>query len=347
MLDQREAPIVGVEDQPSGLKKPSHIAAFNVGGLNLSPASNDEDFDINIDASQNNTAKVDLFADGGMGKKTADQRATEFTNEMGMAPDVKVGNGSGSLGQLSAREVEERKRERSEEAFEALLEQIEELQKQDERARKWDAEMHDFGGKKFSGQQLMEMRSWLMNEDNQEEFENDLMKRQGITKEEAKKRRLETQEALDLKKRERDGTMTPEERRRYEQLMAKPEMRENIEVLEERAAAGKQKDFSTDVKAAARAAGDREVSKDERVSFFSKDDNSPAASGTVIDGIDTPLIQAKVDIKGDYNKAAPNRVAEPEVMAPAPASAPAVTVAAVTPPPQGSAQQKLTASVTF
>lgn len=220
MTIQRETPVADVESKPAEQqKRPSYVAAFNVGGLNLAPASNDEDFDVNIDALPDTPESPNLFNDSVRANRTFDQRSSEYTNEMGMAPDVKLGNGGGSLSQLSIREIEERKRERAEEAYETFLEQIEEHDKQVKEAQaKWDAETHDYGGEKLSGAEIMRRIEWFEKKENQDKVREELRK-QGKNEQEIEETIRKMKERDELMKRQRNGEkLTPEELRRMEAL---------------------------------------------------------------------------------------------------------------------------------
>lgn len=215
MLDQREAPIPAAPAEDIAKKPQSHIAAFNVGGLNLAPASNDETFELDAD----DPGTPDLFNEGGAGNKSADRKATEFTNEMGMSADVKLGNGGGSLSQLSLREIEERKRERAAEAIEAFLERAAEHDREVKAAQaKWDAEMHDYGGEKLSGAEIMRRIEWFEKKENQDKV-RDQLRKQGKTEQEIEETIRKMKERDELMKRQRNGEkLSPQDQLRLDTL---------------------------------------------------------------------------------------------------------------------------------
>lgn len=77
----------------------------------------------------------------------------------------------------------------------------------------WDKQMHRIGDAEYSGAQLHSMHEYLKDDKNADAFEQELMAREGISREEAKKRRANLQEYLRLKEKERNGEkLTPEER---------------------------------------------------------------------------------------------------------------------------------------
>lgn len=77
----------------------------------------------------------------------------------------------------------------------------------------WDRQMHRIGDAEYSGAQLHSMHEYLKDDQNADAFEKELMAREGISREEAKKRRANLQEYLTLKEKERNGEkLTPEER---------------------------------------------------------------------------------------------------------------------------------------
>lgn len=227
MLDQREAPIPAAPAEDITKKPQSHIAAFNVGGLNLAPASNDETFELDAD----DPGTPDLFNESGAGNKSADRKATEFTNEMGMSADVKLGNGGGSLSQLSLREIEERKRERAAEAIEAFLERAAEHDKEVKAAQaKWDAEMHDYGGEKLSGAEIMRRIEWFEKKENQDKV-RDQLRKQGKTEQEIEETIRKMKERDELMKRQRNGEkLSPEEQLRLDALNKDKEVRVGTEM---------------------------------------------------------------------------------------------------------------------
>lgn len=77
----------------------------------------------------------------------------------------------------------------------------------------WDRQMHRIGDAEYSGAQLHSMHEYLKDDQNADAFEKELMAREGISREEAKKRRANLQEYLTLKEKERNGEkLTPEEK---------------------------------------------------------------------------------------------------------------------------------------
>lgn len=188
--------------------------------------------DCEPDPLADDTGPIDVFNDGGgkPGKEeSADKKSKRFFLELSALNNI-GGNGGGPLNQETPEERQARLRAEIDRLFEEVKEREERL----EREREFDAKMHQIGSYQFSGKELMQMRDWLQDEKHQEEFENDLMTKHGISKEEAKRRRLELQEALELKKKEREGTLTPEEKRRMELLLAKPTVGEDMKIVQER-----------------------------------------------------------------------------------------------------------------
>lgn len=80
------------------------------------------------------------------------------------------------------------------------------------RRQAWDEQMHSIGGRDYSGAQIHAMHEHLKDEKNAEAFEQELMTREGITKEEARRRRANLQEYLNLQEKKRNGQeLTAEE----------------------------------------------------------------------------------------------------------------------------------------
>jgi hypothetical protein len=109
-------------------------------------------------------------------------------------------------------------RETSERIQEAVKADREE-QRREEAQKQWDESMHNIGGQEFTGARLHALFEYLNDPQNADAFEQELMNSEGISKEEAKKRRMNLQEWQKLNEKERNGKeLTPEEIRRREEL---------------------------------------------------------------------------------------------------------------------------------
>lgn len=75
----------------------------------------------------------------------------------------------------------------------------------------WDKAMHRIGNREYSGADIHNMWEYLHDEDGAAEFEDSLVQKEGITKEEAKRRRLNLQEYLDLQEKQRNGEKLTEQ----------------------------------------------------------------------------------------------------------------------------------------
>lgn len=148
-----------------------------------------------------------------------------------VAGDLTIGQpGGGPLYQ----ETPEEKKEREEQEFwEQMNDLIEEQQKA---AREFDEKMHKIGDYEYSGAHLHAMKEWLDDEKNADAFENELMQKNGISKDEAKKRRIAAQDYLAILEKERNGQKLTEEEKR---LKANPPgtIAEDIKTLSEKVAA--------------------------------------------------------------------------------------------------------------
>ncbi len=109
----------------------------------------------------------------------------------------------------------------------------ERMEEQKESARKeWDAQMHNVAGLQISGAQLHAMWEYLQDPANAQAFEQDLMDKYKVSKEEAEKRRKETQEYLDLLEKQRRGEQLSEaEKRRMQELDSRSWMKETMQDL--------------------------------------------------------------------------------------------------------------------
>ncbi|MBE2191478.1 MAG: hypothetical protein IAE63_04795 [Alphaproteobacteria bacterium] len=107
-----------------------------------------------------------------------------------------------------------RERERAQDTAEALEdihdEQLKEWQEH------WDKQMHTIGGQQYSGKELMKLKDFLAEEDNAQAFDQHLMKKYGVSKEEAKKRREDLQRTLELMEKERNKKLSEEEKAELE-----------------------------------------------------------------------------------------------------------------------------------
>lgn len=131
---------------------------------------------------------MDLYNAGGSGNKSADQISKERIAEMAVPGDWNIGgNGGGPL----YRETAEEKKEREEREFFERMQEISE--EQEKAAREFDEKMHKIGDHEYSGAHLHAMKEWLDDEKNADAFENELMQKHGISKDEAKKRRIPEQ----------------------------------------------------------------------------------------------------------------------------------------------------------
>jgi hypothetical protein len=99
---------------------------------------------------------------------------------------------------------------------------------------KWDSQMHSIGGHEYSGAQLHSMHEYLKDDKNADAFEQELMSREGITREEAKRRRINAQEYLDILEKQRAGQkLTEEEERKKKALEAEPNHGKDLRTISE------------------------------------------------------------------------------------------------------------------
>lgn len=98
----------------------------------------------------------------------------------------------------------------------------------------WDRQMHRIGDAEYSGAQLHSMHEYLKDDKNADAFEKELMAREGISREEAKKRRMNVQEYLDIAEKERRGQrLSEEEERRKRELQKDPHSGKDFRTLNE------------------------------------------------------------------------------------------------------------------
>jgi len=126
-----------------------------------------------------------------------------------------------------------RERERAQDTAEALEdihdEQLKEWQE------RWDKQMHTVAGLQVSGEQIHSMWKYLQDPANAESFEQELVDKYKISKDEAQKRRKGTQEYLDLLEKQRRGEKLSEaDKKRMQELDSKPWMKETIQDLQKR-----------------------------------------------------------------------------------------------------------------
>jgi hypothetical protein len=98
----------------------------------------------------------------------------------------------------------------------------------------WDRQMHRIGDAEYSGAQLHSMHEYLKDDKNADAFEKELMAREGISREEAKKRRMNVQEYLEIAEKRRSGqTLSTEEERRERELQKDPHSGKDFRTLNE------------------------------------------------------------------------------------------------------------------
>lgn len=98
----------------------------------------------------------------------------------------------------------------------------------------WDRQMHRIGDAEYSGAQLHSMHEYLKDDKNADAFEKDLMSREGITREEAKRRRINAQEYLDILEKQRAGQkLTGEEESKKKALEAEPNHGKDLRTISE------------------------------------------------------------------------------------------------------------------
>lgn len=200
-----------------------------------------------------------------------------------------------------------KKRQKIGPSMKAIVDDIRREQ-EEEHARRWDAEMHMLGGKQFSGAELMEMREWMKDERHQQEFEDDLMKREGLSREQARERRQKMQDALDLLEKERRGRLTEEERLRLEKYKNDPVLGQDMKDAQKR------KDYGVDFmtpkteQLSDAAHGAMESSTNARLSLFDNDNplNKPSILSQKSDqggGISAAsvMVKASQDLTSTYN----------------------------------------------
>lgn len=163
----------------------------------------------------------------------------------------------------------------------------------------WDRQMHRIGDAEYSGAQLHSMHEYLKDDQNADAFEKELMAREGISREEAKKRRANLQEYLTLKEKERNGEkLTPEEK--YQLQNPSEDVKRDVKILAER------QGLERGVKMEA-AALDRYASvQEESVSSGRADfrENTPIASSDsrpLFGSNASPEIKTDVKLTGEYN----------------------------------------------
>ena len=195
-------------------------------GLAVDAASEPSDAGTPPKPQADDSNSVDPF------NQSAGDRSSFDKINKGIAADRVAGDktlgeaGGGPLNQ----EAPEEKKEREEEEFWEYMHELDE--EREKAAREFDEKMHKIGNYEYSGKELMAMKKWLDNDQNAEAFENDLMQKHGISKEEAKKRRMNAQEYLKILEKERNSEpLTEEEKRRKREL--EPAVAKDIHTLSE------------------------------------------------------------------------------------------------------------------
>lgn len=132
---------------------------------------------------------------------------------------------------------EEKRQEKLRQALDNIFQQAQEERLEQQRKEwqaQWDKDMHNVAGLQISGAQLHAMWQYLQDPANVQNFEQSLMDKYHVSKEEAEKRRKMTQEYLDLLEKQRRGeTLTAEEKKRMQELNDKPWMQDTMHDLQE------------------------------------------------------------------------------------------------------------------
>lgn len=133
----------------------------------------------------------------------------QIAEETGMA----LGNGG-----VDGRTVTEVGRQVKANAEEEKKSQFFEAQQQAEAMRKeWMEKDHDFGGMKMSGHDLAKMLDFISNPQMQDKL-RDRLGKSGVPKEKIDKGMKELNEYIDLKKKEQEGKLTPQELARLKEI---------------------------------------------------------------------------------------------------------------------------------
>lgn len=181
-----------------------------------------------------------------------------------------------------------------------------------ERRAQWDEQMHQIGNQQYSGAELHAMNEWLLDSKNQEGFEQEIMARDGVSKEEAKRRRTELQELLALMEKQRNGDkLTSDEELRFNALENKASVQSDVQALKSQSNAGIQAQLTGEK--AERGASDSEMSAEKRAAKVSSVPNVTSAqnSGAAPWSSSSSPIKVEEGISSIYNATAAGKV-EPQ-----------------------------------
>lgn len=161
----------------------------------------------------------------------------------------------------------------------------------------WDRQMHRIGDAEYSGAQLHSMHEYLKDDQNADAFEKELMAREGISREEAKKRRANLQEYLALKEKERNGEkLTPEEK--YQLQNPTTEVAADTKKLENRVEGGRRVELGGSRIEQNNATQEESVSS-RRMEF--RDPSSSLNAKSLFASSTPSEIKTDVKLTGEYN----------------------------------------------
>lgn len=161
----------------------------------------------------------------------------------------------------------------------------------------WDRQMHRIGDVEYSGAQLHSMHEYLKDDQNADAFEKELMAREGISREEAKKRRANLQEYLALKEKERNGEkLTPEEK--YQLQNPTTEVAADTKKLENRVEGGRRVELGGSRIEQNNATQEESVSS-RRMEF--RDPSSSLNAKSLFASSTPSEIKTDVKLTGEYN----------------------------------------------
>jgi hypothetical protein len=231
---------------------------------------------------------------------------------------------------VSARAVQAKEKAKQEDRDRDFY-QAEAERKLEEHRAQWDATMHKLGDKEYSGAELHAMHEWLKDEKNQTAYEDEIMQRDGVSREEAKRRRTEIQEYLALMEKQRNNEkLTAEEKLRLEVLRNKPTVQRDAAATDVQIKRGQNVELNSSN--AAMRVGEESAS----VSAGSQNIIAASNTSTINDGkaswsYSAPPVKVEESLSPAYNVAAAGKVEPPKAPANGQALAQAVGISEPSP----------------
>ncbi len=280
------------------------VTAEPVAPVSVSPSSDDTGLSQGDSQSNNLSSDEKALAGSGRigtaleeaGENAAEAAGHRITNETTHNPNS-----------VAIAKAEEKKQEEKEGQQGALLDAIQAKHKE------WLDRDHEFGGMKLSGHDLERMMNFISNPDMQTKLRERLGK-SGQPKDKIDKGMKELNEFIDLKKKEKEGSLTPEEMHRLKMIQQSEEFKVVAQEVNQLHQQSQQVKLTTEN--TVRMIGSTESSYSAGNADFSNRPESaaaPTAKVVFFDSHSASPIKTPADPQAQFNASANGRVIDSSI----------------------------------